>query len=129
MFGLFLFACSNENPEQKTEKLNTIEDIVSEMKILASKQNKVVQYEVTYTDGMYKSKLIKMVDVFEYNFKEGYSYRKTSGSGGVTVECSDGTVTRCSGEREGSCVGAAVKRCLNGGGCANVCPTKLTVTP
>jgi hypothetical protein len=120
------FACSSEESEQTNQELKTIEDVLTEMKVLAKEQNKVVQFEVTYIDGMYKSEFIKSIDKFEHNFQVGYNSKM---SDGVTVECSDGTTTNCSGENEGSCVGAAVKACLDGGGCATVCPATLTMAP
>jgi len=129
-FALFLslsfFACSNEDSEQTNEELSTIEEILVEMKAMATEENKVVKFDVTYVDGLYKSEVTELVDVFEYQFQNGYSNRM---SGGVTVECSDGTTTNCSGENEGSCVGAAVKACLDKGECANVCPASISIAP
>ena len=129
-FALFLslsfVSCSNEDSEQPNEELSSIENILIEMKAMATEENKVVKFDVTYVDGLYKSEVTGLVDVFEYQFQNGYSNRM---SGGVTVECSDGTTTNCSGENEGACVGAAIKACLDAGECANVCPASLSMAP
>lgn len=74
---------------------------------------------------------IKYLNEFEYGFAQGFSKTasKYNGDGEIKVSCEKtGEITECpelsgigAGMRQARCVGNAVKACLDGGGCAEVC--------
>ena len=49
----------------------------------------------------------------------------------ITVSCSDGSDAHCEGNGFSlyRCIGNAIKKCLDGGGCVEVCSAGMTVEP
>ena len=84
---------------------------------------------------------IEYLNEFEYGFAQGFSNAsgksvlKSSEGGGIKVSCEKtGDITECpklsgigSGMRQARCVGEAIKSCLGGGGCAEVCSMRAEI--
>lgn len=122
---LIVVSCDKEETSLELDSAS-FNDKILEIKALGFESDKVVEFEI-YTDGEnYGTGNVVLVDQFVSKFNSGYNNETVENisqnrSSGVSVSCSNGKVTNCSGSNEGACVGSAVKRCLDGRGCAEVC--------
>ncbi len=123
LLAIFIVSCSKET----ISETNSIDTIIDEISEIATNENKVITYEILSEKDGYSFEKVnletskKFITNFEYNFSAArYSY--------VTIECSDGTTTTCNAD-DGGCVGAAVRDCLDAGGCATVCRATVTYFP
>ena len=155
--SISIFSCSSEkNPiadEQNSEEqaLVAFEQQLSKIKTtlnndkLSSKGE--LQVAVTFDIRMegvnYIIENIKYLNEFEYGFAQGFlseskqlnTLSKSFSGGGIKVSCEKtGEISECpelsgfgAGMRQAKCVGNAVKACLDGGGCAEVCKMEATI--
>ncbi len=129
--GLALISCNeNETIENADFSVASIKAIVTEMQNLANAENKIVYASITLDkNNRFMANHIQTLSASEKGFIEGFSGKKMKES--ITVSCSGGTDTHCEGRGLSlyRCIGSAIKDCLDGGGCAEVCSAEMTVAP
>ena len=139
------------NEEQNSEELAMIdfEKQISNIKASLSVNNSsnrstsrsnsyvAAKFDIRMEGENYIIENIRYLNEFEYGFAQGFSKQTSrSSSGAVKISCEKtGKITECpelrglgAGMRQASCVGNAVKDCLDGGGCAEVCSVKAEIT-
>ena len=147
---LGLASCSKEASHEIEENSKTIEVIISEIEGIGNEANKIVEFDVSTTDGIsFDYNVTDLIDSsnqsWDYGFTAGFLQKSTSVSfeematsiegGGIKVSCEKtGAITVCpkltgfgARLRQAKCVGKAVESCLNSGGCAEVCKTTALV--
>lgn len=132
---LFMGSCSDEttsndgnNFQSASREAETLENILARMKAMAVEERKIITFDLGLEDGIYNVSNIRFLEGFEEEFAFAYS-----SAGGVQVDCTVGettTSTNCpDGPGQGSCVGTAVRNCLDSGGCATVCRAQIAMAP
>jgi hypothetical protein len=126
---------SEENLVINTEQKSQISSIVSEMAQLGEKEGKIINYNISFENGIFKKENIELVSGSEFvnSFAKGFEQNVNSNRGNTTtITCTfpDGSTdsTTCP-SNDGTCVGSAVLGCLNSGGCATVCRVAVTYVP
>ena len=130
--SLMVTSC-NDNAFEESSKESSMDKILSDISEISNKENKVVTFNVTLSNGEFIKKNIIVMNYSEFvkgfasGFNSGNEY-SNSKVAKVIVTCSDGTETTCAGD-DGGCVGSAVKACLDSGECAEVCNARLVYIP
>lgn len=125
----FVYSCEKEDATiESGSTFSSIEDVLTTMKAKAVKEEKPIIFDLGLQKGIYDISNIEVVENFEEQFE--LAFNKLNG---VQVDCAIGdeiSSTSCpDGEGQGLCVGAAVKSCLDAGGCATACSVRVTITP
>ncbi|WOC40126.1 hypothetical protein [Polaribacter sp. HL-MS24] len=140
---------STSNEEQNSEELALVdfEKQISNIKSnLGGKNGESTSKSTSYVAAKFDIRMegenyiienIRYLNEFEYGFAEGFSNQasKSIEGGGIKVSCEKtGEITECpelsgigAGMRQARCVGNAVKACLDGGGCAEVCSMEAEI--
>ncbi|NJB38211.1 hypothetical protein [Croceivirga sp. JEA036] len=140
---------STSNEEQNSEELALIdfEKQISNIKSnLGGNSDESTSKSTSYVAAKFDIRMegenyiienIRYLNEFEYGFAEGFSKQasKSNEGGGIKVSCEKtGEITECpelsgigAGMRQARCVGNAVKACLDGGGCAEVCSMEAEI--
>ena len=149
-FSLSLTNCKSDttvNEEQNSEELALIEFEKQISNIKSNLSNgKTTSKSESYVSAIFDIRMegenyiienIEYLNEFEYGFAQGFSKSssKSSNGGGIKVSCEQtGEITECpeqsgfgAGLKQAKCVGNAVKACLYGGGCAEVCSMKAEI--
>jgi len=128
------------------QQINKIKTTLNNDKLLSKGESQVAAtFDIRIEGNNYIIENIKYLDEFEYGFSQGFSSeskqvadllkKSRQGGGGIKVSCEKtGDITDCpnsggwgSDMKQARCVGKAVKSCLDGGGCAEVCKIQATI--
>ena len=155
-FTICIFSCSSDNNSIANEKdteeqalvvfeeeLNKIKTTLNNDKLsLKGEPQVAATFDIRMEDNNYIIENIKYLNEFEYGFAQGFTTESKQlnnsskrSSGGIKVSCEKtGDISECpeltgigAGMRQARCVGNAVKACLDGGGCAEVCKMEATI--
>lgn len=152
-----IFSCSSDNNSTANEKdteeqalvvfeeqLNKIKTTLNNDKLSLKGEPPQVAatFDIRMEGNNYIIENIKYLNEFEYGFAQGFTTESKQlnnsskrSSGGIKVSCEKtGDISECpelsgigAGMRQARCVGNAVKACLDGGGCAEVCKMEATI--
>jgi len=130
LMAVFMFiSCSKTDEQDFSNENQSLEALLAEIAKTADETGKAVSFDVKYIEGQFIKENVSVVDnvsMFVPDFAD--TFNGTSSTARIQIECSNGTTTYC-GDSDGACVGAAVKACLDGGGCATVCSTRMLYIP
>ena len=155
-FTICIFSCSSDNNSIANEKdteeqalvvfeeeLNKIKTTLNNDKLsLKGEPQVAATFDIRMEGNNYIIENIKYLNEFEYGFAQGFTTESKQlnnsskrSSGGIKVSCEKtGDISECpeltgigAGMRQARCVGNAVKACLDGGGCAEVCKMEATI--
>lgn len=133
---LFFNSCTSEEEptvDNSNITLNTaIENIINQSQNI----DKPIDFEISFLDdGMVRISEANYIDnSFVPDFSKGFSSVSDNKSAQrtVTVCCTvDGEDQGCTecGDNDGSCVGSAIRKCLDDDGCAEVCNQRIRYIP
>jgi hypothetical protein len=134
LLSISIFSCSSENnsiaDEQNSEEqaivafeqqINKIKTTLNNDKLSSKGETQVaVTFDIRMKGTNYIIENIKYLNEFEYGFAQGFS-SESKQLNNLSKWSSGG------GMRQANCVGKAVKACLDGGGCAEVCKMQATI--
>ena len=130
LFGIFATVVfSTFSYSQKKSQPLTIDQVLEQVTKLGDESKKIVTFNIEVSKDMYILSNVVLVDESDFinSFAEGFdkeSYNTMKRK--ISIDCvkANGSVTSTlCGYNDGACVGTAIRKCLDSGGCAEVCST------
>ncbi len=127
ILGIFALLLFSSNSFGQGEKMK-IDDLSKKVVDHAITNKKIVTFNADYSrsDDMYILSNVKLETETEWinGFSQGWDPKAFEAERrNIVITCTTNrntTQTNC-GSNDGGCVGSAIKRCLDGGGCAGAC--------